>query len=55
VNGVEQNAPVPKFSRTPAQTPEAPRRAGEDTEAVLTDAGFTAQQIDALRASGALT
>ena len=55
VNGVEQNAPAPRFSRTPSQTPEAPRRAGEDTDAVLTDAGFTEGQIAELRAGGALT
>ena len=55
VNGVEQNAPAPRFSRTPSHTPEAPRRAGEDTDAVLTEAGFTRQQIEDLRSSGALT
>jgi alpha-methylacyl-CoA racemase len=55
VNGVEQNAPAPRFSRTPATTPDAPRRAGEDTDAVLTEAGFTRQQIEDLRTAGALT
>ena len=55
INGVEQNAPAPRFSRTPAQTPEAPRRSGEDTDAVLAEAGFSRQQIEELRASGALT
>jgi alpha-methylacyl-CoA racemase len=55
VNGVEQNAPAPRFSRTPSHPPEAPRRPGEDTDAVLTDAGFTEKQIQELRASGALT
>jgi alpha-methylacyl-CoA racemase len=55
VNGLEQNAPAPRFSRTPAHVPEAPRRAGEDTDAILTAAGFSQQQIDELRASGALT
>jgi alpha-methylacyl-CoA racemase len=55
INGVQQNAPAPRFSRTPAQTPEAPRRAGEDTDAVLSEAGFTPQQIQDLRTSGAVT
>ncbi|HKU15686.1 MAG TPA: CaiB/BaiF CoA-transferase family protein [Steroidobacteraceae bacterium] len=55
VNDVEQNAPAPRFSRTHAQSPQPPRRAGEDTEAVLTEAGFSRQQIDELRAKGALT
>jgi alpha-methylacyl-CoA racemase len=55
VNGVEQNAPAPRFSRTQAETPEAPRRPGEDTDAVLADAGFSPKQIEELRAVGALT
>ena len=55
VNGVEQNSPAPRFSRTPSQIPQAPRRPGEDTEEVLRDAGFTEKQIEELRASGALT
>ena len=55
VGGIEQNAPAPRFSRTPAETPEAPHRAGEDTDAVLTEAGFSRAQIEELRSSGALT
>jgi len=55
VNGVEQNSPAPRFSRTPSQIPQAPRRPGEDTEEVLRAAGFTEKQIEDLRASGALT
>jgi alpha-methylacyl-CoA racemase len=55
INGVEQNAPVPRFSRTPAQTPEAPRRSGEDTDAILAEAGYSPQQIQELRTAGALT
>jgi alpha-methylacyl-CoA racemase len=55
INGVEQNAPAPRFSRTPAQMPEAPHRAGEDTDALLTEAGFSRQQIEELRVTGALT
>lgn len=35
VDGVPQPAPVPRFSRTPAGLPAAPRRRGEDTERVL--------------------
>lgn len=55
VNGLEQNAPAPRFSRTPAQAPQAPRRAGEDTDAILAEAGYSRQQIEELRAGGALT
>lgn len=35
VEGSLQPAPVPRFSRTPAGVPTAPRRRGEDTTAVL--------------------
>src|SRR4029453_539755 len=55
VNGVEQNAPAPRFSRTPSHPPEPPRRPGEDTDSVLTAPGFTEKQIQEQRASGALT
>ncbi|GAA0727398.1 CoA transferase [Dactylosporangium roseum] len=34
VEGVVQPAPVPRFSRTPAGIPRAPRRRGEDTDRV---------------------
>ncbi|KAB1152419.1 CoA transferase [Micromonospora sp. AMSO12t] len=34
VEGVAQPAPVPRFSRTPAGIPRAPRRRGEDTDRV---------------------
>ncbi|GAA10558.1 MULTISPECIES: CaiB/BaiF CoA transferase family protein [Gordonia] len=37
VGGVRQPAPAPRFSRTPAATPSAPRLPGEDTEQVLAD------------------
>jgi alpha-methylacyl-CoA racemase len=54
VDGVPQNAPAPRFSRTPAGPVRAPRRAGEDTKAVLTDAGYTATEISDLRSAGVL-
>jgi alpha-methylacyl-CoA racemase len=37
VGGVSQPAPAPRFSRTPAITPTAPRVPGEDTEDVLAE------------------
>lgn len=37
INGVAQPAPAPRFSRTPAGMPSAPRATGADTEAVLRD------------------
>jgi alpha-methylacyl-CoA racemase len=54
VDGVLQAAPAPRFSRTGAGTPQPPRPAGLDGEALLLDAGFSRREVDALRASGAL-
>ena len=51
VGGVTQAAPAPRFSRS---TPEAPRPAvepGANTDAVLAEAGFGAEEIAALRAA----
>jgi alpha-methylacyl-CoA racemase len=53
VNGVVQNAPAPRFSGTAAGEPRPPVRAGADTRAVLGEAGFAADEIDGLLASGA--
>jgi alpha-methylacyl-CoA racemase len=52
---VEQHAPAPRFSRTPAGPVEAPHKAGADTAAVLQEAGFSAAEIEALRSVGALS
>ena len=52
--GVVQAAPAPRFSRT---TPEVVRPAphiGQDTDAVLSDHGFTAEEIEKLRNAGAV-
>jgi alpha-methylacyl-CoA racemase len=54
VDGVEQNAPVPRFSRTAAGAVRPPRPAGADTQAVLLEAGFAEQEIERMRAAGAL-
>ncbi len=53
VGGVVQPGPAPRFDRTPAATPKRPPAIGEHTEAVLTEAGFDAAAIAALRAAGA--
>jgi alpha-methylacyl-CoA racemase len=37
VDGIEQAAPAPRFSRTPAGHPAAPPVPGTDTEAVLAE------------------
>lgn len=52
VDGVVQPAPAPRFARTPAAAPGPPVRAGQHTEQVLRDWGFTADEIDALLAAG---
>jgi alpha-methylacyl-CoA racemase len=54
VDGVLQNAPAPRFGEASLPFPQPPRRAGEDTEGVLREAGFADAEIDALRAAGAL-
>ncbi len=55
VGGVVQPAPAPKFSRSVSDTPDAPRAEGADSVDVLRDFDFDADEIDALRASGALS
>jgi alpha-methylacyl-CoA racemase len=54
VNGVEQHAPAPRFSRTAAAPVQAPHRAGADSSGVLAEAGFSAAEIEQLRAAGGL-
>ncbi|MEZ5540106.1 MAG: CaiB/BaiF CoA-transferase family protein [Pseudomonadales bacterium] len=52
VDGLLQHAPAPRFSRSEPETPAAPRVAGEDTDAVLTDLGYSAASIVSLREQG---
>jgi alpha-methylacyl-CoA racemase len=54
VDGVTQPAPAPRFGRTPSERPSAPPEAGEHTDALLAECGFTAAEVDALRRSGAV-
>jgi len=55
VDGVMQNAPAPRFSRTSAGQPRPPRPQGADGREVLEQiAGYSPTQIDALAASGAV-
>lgn len=53
VDGVLQPAAAPRFSRTPAGVPTAAPAAGAHTDEVLADAGFTPDEVAALRAAGA--
>jgi len=52
IDGVVQPAPAPRFSRTKPEISHGARRPGEDSEAVLKDCGFSAQEIKSLQASG---
>lgn len=55
INGVQQPAPAPKFSRSQCATPTAPSSEGADTQSVLAAWGFDAQAISALDKAGALS
>jgi alpha-methylacyl-CoA racemase len=52
VGGLRQPAPAPRFSRTPAGTPQAPPHNGADTDAVLASLGYGAAEIMSLRDGG---
>jgi alpha-methylacyl-CoA racemase len=56
VNGVLQNAPVPRFSRTALDQPQCGRKPGEDTESVLGEVlGLAPPEIERLRRAGAVS
>ena len=52
IGGVTQPAPAPRFSRSQLAHPTAPVKAGSHTDILLAEAGFNADEIAALRASG---
>ncbi|ARN75652.1 CaiB/BaiF CoA transferase family protein [Oceanicoccus sagamiensis] len=54
IEGVQQPAPAPRFSRSQPAVPVPPRRPGEDSVQVLQDYGFDAEAIEQLLASGAV-
>jgi alpha-methylacyl-CoA racemase len=51
-DGVLQPAPAPRFSRSRAELGTPPRPRGADSEAVLSDWGFSPQEIARLREGG---
>jgi alpha-methylacyl-CoA racemase len=53
-DGVPQPAAAPRFSRTPSAPGAAPRPAGADTRAALTDWGFTSEELAGLEDDGAV-
>lgn len=54
IEGVLQPGPAPRFSRTAPAVPKPPPGVGQHTETVLADFGLTAEEIDALKAAGAI-
>ncbi len=54
-DGVVQPAPAPRFSRTPGAIQRPPAQPGEHTEEALRDWGFSASELEKLRACGAIT
>ena len=55
IDGTEQPAPAPRFSRSQCDEPESPSKEGADTKQVLADFGFDQQAIDELDSAGILT
>jgi alpha-methylacyl-CoA racemase len=53
VGGVVQPGPAPRFDRTPSGTVKPAPAAGAHTDAVLAEAGFSAEEIAALHQAGA--
>ena len=53
VEGVTQPAPAPRFSATPGAVQAPPPGIGQHTESALADWGFSADDVAALKASGA--
>lgn len=51
IEGAIQPGPAPRFSRTKAEIQGPPSRPGQHTDAVLSDWGFTAEEIANLRAA----
>ena len=53
-DGVIQASPAPRFSRTSPEMPKASTAAGADTDEILSGIGASAEEIESLRASGAI-
>ena len=52
--GITQPRPAPRFSRTDSGIQRPPAHAGQHTDEVLGDYGFTADEISSLREAGAI-
>ncbi len=54
LEGVTQPAPAPRFSRTEPEVASSPSVVGEHTDEVLTSIGFSDEDINTLKTSGAV-
>jgi alpha-methylacyl-CoA racemase len=54
VDGVVHPAPAPRFSRTPGAIVRGPQVPGSNTDEALGSWGFSAAELDSLRAAGAI-
>lgn len=54
IEGVTQPAPAPRFSRTASDTPKGPPKAGQHTDEVLQEFGFSGEEIEKLRNAAAV-
>ena len=54
IDGVTQPAPAPRFSRTPTSVKAPAAMAGEHSEEILSDWGFAANEISALKQARAI-
>ena len=54
IEGVTQPAPAPRFSRTEPEVVSSPSVVGEHTDEVLTSIGFSDEDINTLKTSGAV-
>ena len=55
IDGADQPAPAPRFSRTECEVPKSPAKEGADTKQVLCEFGFSEEDISELDRSGVLT
>ncbi len=55
VDGVLQNAPAPRFDRTPAGAPRAAPLAGADSREIMSELGIDSEEFDALAARSVIT
>jgi len=54
LDGVIQPSPAPRYSDTHTGPPTAPRREGEDGEAILDELGYSSVEIEQMREAGVL-